>query len=366
MRVLVIGGTQFNGLALVWHLVECGHDVTVLNRGKTKANLPEGVKRLTADRTQKAALKKVLGNEEFDCVQDMCAYHPKDAEIMLELLNGRVSHYIFASSTAIYKAAQILPITEKHPVDRGKSQIEYGMHKILCEDLLFKAYKEHSFPATVAAFSMVFGPRNIIPDREQRMIARILSGRPVLIPGDGTTLGQVGSVRDQARALEMMMCDPQTFGERYNLTGKDYYSDLGYVQAFSKALGKKPQLVHIPAELMDDLWDGKILINPGAKTTQVNVDIRSTEKARKSQAKATMRFKLATIIQRLSPNIHRWNQSTIFSIDKLRKDTGFVPEYDLKKMVKEVYDWQKRESINQKFNWVLDDQILELLKERAA
>ena len=31
-RVLVMGGTQFNGLALVHELVRSGHDVTILNR----------------------------------------------------------------------------------------------------------------------------------------------------------------------------------------------------------------------------------------------------------------------------------------------------------------------------------------------
>ena len=32
MRVLVMGGTQFNGLALVHELVTTGHDVVILNR----------------------------------------------------------------------------------------------------------------------------------------------------------------------------------------------------------------------------------------------------------------------------------------------------------------------------------------------
>jgi nucleoside-diphosphate-sugar epimerase len=39
MKVLVMGGTQFNGLALVRELVRTGHDVTTLNRGKTAAEL---------------------------------------------------------------------------------------------------------------------------------------------------------------------------------------------------------------------------------------------------------------------------------------------------------------------------------------
>lgn len=41
MDVLVIGGTRFNGLHLVYELVRYGHNVTVLNRGVTEASLPK-------------------------------------------------------------------------------------------------------------------------------------------------------------------------------------------------------------------------------------------------------------------------------------------------------------------------------------
>ncbi|HCV33982.1 MAG TPA: hypothetical protein DGF10_04880, partial [Acidimicrobiaceae bacterium] len=74
-----------------------------------------------------------------------------------------------------------------------------GATKLLCEDALMAAHAERGFPATVVYFSMVYGPRNIIPDREQRMFARLEAGRPVMVPGDGTTVSQVGHVDDQAR-----------------------------------------------------------------------------------------------------------------------------------------------------------------------
>ena len=51
MRVLVMGGTQFNGRALVHELVAAGHDVTICNRGRTESDVPEEVARLVADRT---------------------------------------------------------------------------------------------------------------------------------------------------------------------------------------------------------------------------------------------------------------------------------------------------------------------------
>jgi len=366
MRVLVIGGSQFNGFALVSELVRCGHEVTVLNRGKTQASLPSVVHRLTADRTDKQQMQAALGDAEFDCVQDMCAYHPPDVEMMVELLSGRTQHYIFASSTAIYAAANILPIHETHPVETGEAQIEYGLHKILCEEILFEAYQSGGFPATSAVFSMVFGPRNIIADREQRMIYRILNERPVLIPGDGTALLQVGHVGDQARALEAMMCQPQTLGQRYNLTGHQYCSYEGYVDAFAQVLGREPNKVFIPADLMDGLWDGTIEADPAAQTSAVKIDIRSSESARNRPALVATRFKLATLIQRLAPNIHRWNRSVIFGIDKLRRDTGFEPEFGLADMVAEVHEWMEAESVSTEFDWTLEDQIVELVKREAG
>ena len=37
VKVLVMGGTRFNGLALVQELAKWGHEVTVLNRGQSNA-----------------------------------------------------------------------------------------------------------------------------------------------------------------------------------------------------------------------------------------------------------------------------------------------------------------------------------------
>ncbi|NIR38061.1 MAG: NAD-dependent epimerase/dehydratase family protein, partial [Actinobacteria bacterium] len=89
----------------------------------------------------------------------MTAYHPGDVALMVELLRDAVGHYVFASSTVTYAASETLPITETHPDDRSERQNEYGLHKLLCEDILRAAHADHGFPATSVPFSMVFGPR---------------------------------------------------------------------------------------------------------------------------------------------------------------------------------------------------------------
>src|SRR5262249_37258139 len=138
MKVLVMGGTQFNGLALVRELVRTGHDVSICNRGKTAAELPRSVQRLIADRTDHAALRAALAGRDWDCVFDISAYRPEDARAMSEILRGRTGHYVFASSTVIYAPSDILPIAEDHPLDLSERQNDYGRNKILCEELLLR------------------------------------------------------------------------------------------------------------------------------------------------------------------------------------------------------------------------------------
>lgn len=362
MQVLVMGGTQFNGLALVNELVRAGHDVTIVNRGRTEADLPRPVRRLVADRTDHAQMREVLGGLEFDCIHDMSAYHPEDVELMIELFAGRTGHYVFASSTAIYAPADVLPITEEHPVDRGPDQNEYGMHKLLCEDVLVRAHRERGFPATIVPFSMVMGPRNIVPDREQRMFARLERGRPVLIPGDGTTLGQIGSVEDQAIALRMMMQKPVTFGRRYNLTGAQYYSDEGYVDVFADVVGVEPTKVFVPDAVMDALWDGELEFEEGTGAA-THIDIRTSDTARAQASRTRRLFMLSRLIQRLSPNLHRWNRNVVFSIDRLKADIGWAPSRTFAGTVAETYEWYRREGLHERleWDWTFEDQLLEHL-----
>ena len=354
-----MGGTQFNGLALVRELVRAGHDVTVLNRGKTDAVLPRSVRRLAGDRTDHDRMRELFANEEFDCVQDMSAYHPEDVELMIELFHGKTGHYVFASSTVIYAPSDVLPISEDHPVERGPEQNEYGLHKLLCEDLLVRAHRERGFPATIVPFSMVFGPHNALADREQRMFARLLAGRPVLIPGDGTALSQVGHVDDQARALRMLMGNPVTFGKRYNVTGSQYFSDEGYVDTFASVLGVEPRKVFVPASVMDAAWDGRIELDPGS-APRMTMDIRSSDVARQRGLATRQRYQLATLVQKLAPHLHRWNRSVVFSIDRLRRDIGWEPEYTFRSMVEHTYEWWCSAGLNrtQQFDFTFEDQLL--------
>jgi len=307
MQVLVLGGTQFNGLALVHELVRQGHDVTIMNRGQTEAELPAGLDRLYGDRTDHGQMREVLGGLKFDAVYDLTAYHRADVELMVDIFEGNTDHYIFASSTVIYSASDIMPIAEHFPLERGPDQIEYGQGKIDGEDFLREHRAASGLPFTIVPFSMVFGPRNILPDREQRMFSRLLEGRPILLPADGMTLLQVCHVEDQARALVALMGNEAAMGERVNITHPAVVTDLGYVSTMAEVVGVEPDLVYVPAAVMDAMWDGDLVFDHGADA-KTNIDIRSSDagkRRRTGPSPLRTRFKLATVSQRLAPNIHR-------------------------------------------------------------
>ncbi len=312
-------------------------------------------------------MKELFASEEFDCVYDMCAYHPADVEMVTDLFGGRTGHYVFISSIAIYAPSLILPISEEYPVDRSPAQNEYGLHKILCEDHLLSEHNATGFPATTVVLPMVIGPRNILPDREQRMFARLLSGRPILIPGDGTALSQVGYVEDHAEAFCQMLGRPETVGQRYNLTGSEFFSDEGYVDVFAAATGREAEKVFVPAELMDRLWDGELELATG-RPSVAHIDIRAGESNQRRDLAAVQRWQLSTLIEKAQPNLHRWSSGLVLSIDKVARDIGWRPRHSFRQAVEQTFDWFQHDDLaNQvRFDFTFEDHILALLGYRSA
>ena len=137
------------------------------------------------------------------------------------------------------------------------------------------------------------------------MFVRLLMGRKILIPGRGATLSQIGHVDDEARAMRMMALNPRTYGEIYNVTGKDYFSDEGYVDTCARAVGVEADKLFVPAAVMDE----------------ISADARRP------------------LIQRLAPYIHRWDESTVFGMSKLRNHIGYEPEYTFESAVEQTYEW---------------------------
>jgi nucleoside-diphosphate-sugar epimerase len=167
----------------------------------------------------------------------------------------------------------------------------------------------------------------------------------------------VGHVDDQARALRLMAGKNVTFGRRYNLTGGDAYSDEGYVDTFADVVGVRPEKISIPAAWMDDLYAGRMSIS--GTPIAVSVDTRS-----KNDERAAALFGVQRILQRIAPNLHHWNRSVLFSIDRLRRDVGWEPEYTFPAAVAQTWEWMQREGLveSRKFDFGFEEDLIERLR----
>ena len=68
-----------------------------------------------------------------------------------------------------------------------------------------------------------------------------------------------------------------------------------------------------------------------------------------------------SLVQRLNPQLHHWNHNTVFSIERMREDFGFTPDYTFATAVEQTYEWFRREGLDKvrtyDFGW--EDQLIQ-------
>lgn len=231
MSVLVLGGSQFIGRTIVRDLVGVGHEVAVLNRG-TNPIFGEIVEQLVADRTDSAQVEAALDGRTWGTVIDVSGTEPRHLETTAHVLrrNG-IGRYVFISSAAVYGThvtGDPAP-TELDPATGNPAWDEYGVDKVACETLLV----DLRMPGlTILRPPYVYGPLNTLP-REQFIWARILTGRPVLIPDGEPRQIQCCAVTHLSAVVAQAVADTLDPGT-YNIAGTDAYSFEEYVRVLAE------------------------------------------------------------------------------------------------------------------------------------
>ena len=96
----------------------------------------------------KQILNSVEFNEynKFDVIVDFLCYKPEHAHADIELFNKMTNHFIFISSTAVYKRPyKEIFANETSQLDRNTTW-GYAYNKIQCEEIFKDAYKNIGFP----------------------------------------------------------------------------------------------------------------------------------------------------------------------------------------------------------------------------
>ena len=315
MKMLVLGGSRFIGLHLVRLLHHQGHDVSVLNRGQTKAELPAGVTRLHADRSSADQVKSALKGSSYDVAFDISGYTRASLLPVVEVLDNRVGRFMFCSTTGVYAPCEVVPIDEGFPLFRSPEARQYARDKVECEDLLMEMHAR-GFPVTILRPPYVYGPDNYLRDREFSFFARLTQGRKVVIPGDGLTLIHIVHVDDLVAAFAEAPEHRQTRGQAYSVCGPDAITANGFVQAIGEAIGATPTVVHVPAG----------------------------------------EYRAA----RLQAFPYEWAASRVYSTEKARRDMAWAPRYRMEDGLAMTFRWWLEQGLdNAPLDFSAEDEFLE-------
>jgi nucleoside-diphosphate-sugar epimerase len=247
MRALVLGGSTFVGRRLVERLAGRGDDVAVLNRGRTPSQLPDGVRRFVADRTDVASMRSALEGVEWDAVFDVSGFvmvaggSPIDE--LLALFDGRTGAYVFVSSVMAYAPTPLMPWTEDQPV-RAEPATTYGGFKVYAEHAIRDRHARTGFPGCVARPAAIYGPANNIHDMETAMFLRLRRGLPILLPHGGLVTVSYGHVDDLCAQLVAMAGAPVA-GEVVNATGQAI-TTAGYIAELARIVGVEADVRAVP------------------------------------------------------------------------------------------------------------------------
>jgi 2'-hydroxyisoflavone reductase len=215
LDLLVLGGTGFIGPHLVRHAVARGHRVTIFTRGRRNADLPDQVVRLKGDRN--GDLKSLEG-KTWDAVVDDSATNPDWVRQSTALLKGKVSRYLFTSSTGVYYPYLARGLDETAPArididDPNDESAQFGVAKAKCEREVQSAFGDH---ATVVRPTYIVGPGDTT-DRFPYWPQRLARGGEVLAPGRREDPVQFVDVRDLAEFMVRLLEDGRSGS--YNVVG---------------------------------------------------------------------------------------------------------------------------------------------------
>lgn len=254
MKVLIIGGTGLISTGIVKALAGKAQ-ITVFNRGTTPRRLAPDVQYVTGDRNQPGTLLKAFGPSStltYDAVIDMICFNPQQAMEDIEVFAGRTGHFIFCSTVCAYGNTQThIPTTESIT---PQPHSEYGRNKLACEKLFLEAHAAGRLNLTIFRPSHTFGPGADLINNlgwQPGFITRLRQGRPILVSGDGHGLWQSAFCDDVGVGFAHAIGRPNTWGEIYNIVGREVFTWDQYTQRVAAAIhAPAPQLVHVSTDTL--------------------------------------------------------------------------------------------------------------------
>ena len=226
-----------------------------------------------------------------------------------EALAAGVRRLVYFSTVSVYGP------TGREPVDETASphpDTTYPETKLRAEEIVLSSRKPDSGDpiGVVLRMAAVYGPR--MKGNYATLVEALERGR-FLPVGNGSNLRTLVYDRDAVRAAILAAEHPAAAGRVYNVSDGDVHSLNDIVAAICEALGRRPPGLAVPL--------------PAARGAAMLGDAAMAVAGRP---------------RRLVAAVDKLVESVAVSSDRIQRELGFRPEYDLRRGWREtVAAWQK-------------------------
>lgn len=270
MRVLAIGATGFIGPHVVRLLAKQGHNVSILHRGETSANLPQEVQHIFGDRDDLAGLKLELERFRPDVVLDLIPYTGAQAEKVVETFRGLARRVVAVSSADVYRNYDGLrgkstvppdraPLSEDAPLRETRYPYRGNGLPFAWADDYDKIPAEAivlgnpDLPGTVLRLPAVYGPG----DKQHRLrpyLRPMDDGRPAILLSKEQAEWRWtrGYVENVAAAIALVVVDDRAADRIYNVGEEPTPTEREWIDRIGEAAGWAGRVVVLPAKRLPE------------------------------------------------------------------------------------------------------------------
>ena len=269
MTSFVTGGTGFIGYHLVGHLDTKGEQVVILD--DFSSSNPMFVKTISRNNSIKVIEGSILDENLVNSIMKSATncYHLaaslgverinnyslqslevniKGTENVLKAASKFNVRTLIASSSEIYGRNPEMPLTEESDRVLGSPKVarwSYSEAKAIDEFYAFELSKKSAFKVTIARLFNTVGPGQsgiygmVLP----RFVKAALSGKSLVVYGDGSQSRSFCAVSDVVEALDSLMNTSESVGQAYNIGSTNEISIKELAQKVIDLTGSKSQLV---------------------------------------------------------------------------------------------------------------------------
>lgn len=257
MRVVIIGATGHVGGYLVPRLVEAGHDVVAISRGR-QARYREDpawqrVTTVQADREAEDAAgtfgARIVALEP-DVVIDMVCFTPESAGHLLDALRGTGARLLMCGTIWTHGTLTAVPAAEHEDREPWGG---YGIGKAAIEDLvLAEAARPDGVPSAVLHPGHISGPGwpVITPagDLDPAVWRALAAGERVTLPNQGLETLHHVHADDVAQAFQLAVERPEADGRAFHVVSERALTLRGFAEAAAGWWGREADLAFEPLD----------------------------------------------------------------------------------------------------------------------